>query len=243
MLFEIAAVSALSIDAGYDAVFNPCISGIVHREISEYTDNIFRNVAFSTEPKAFHVYNEPKFSYSPLPVADGMLYDGHFQSEKYFLHRRSDILRMFEPSSEFIEKVKLEHPYISKSCGIHVRRGDYLKYPDIHPVQQMDYYNKAIDFITEHGCNSFVIFSDDIEWCKQNFIGEKFTFLQGNKDWEDLWLMSLCKHIIMSNSSFSWWGSWLGTNEDRRTVSPRNWFGSNGPIDTSDVYAKRWEII
>jgi 5'(3')-deoxyribonucleotidase len=88
----------------------------------------------------------------------------------------------------------------------------------------------------------FLIFSDDIEWCKENFpnISDKFIFIEGNKDYEDLYIMSKCKNNIISNSTFSWWGAWLNQNENKKVVAPLKWFGSSINHNTKDLYCDGW---
>jgi hypothetical protein len=84
--------------------------------------------------------------------------------------------------------------------------------------------------------NRFLIFSDDIEWCKKNFNSDDFYFVEGNKDIEDLFLMTLCKNHIISNSSFSWWGSWLCENDKKIIIAPNRWFSEESSTIYKDVY-------
>ena len=91
-----------------------------------------------------------------------------------------------------------------------------------------------------NNCENFIIFSDDIKWCKNNFIGDKFTFIEGEKDYIDLWLMSLCNHNIIANSSFSWWGAWLNQNPNKKVIAPINWFGPEKKLNPKDIYCKNW---
>jgi hypothetical protein len=89
----------------------------------------------------------------------------------------------------------------------------------------------------------FLIFSDDIQWCKENFpdMPEKFRFIEGNKDYEDLYIMSHCKNNIIANSSFSWWGAWLNSNLEKTIIAPATWFGPTlQNNDTTDLYCEGW---
>jgi hypothetical protein len=89
----------------------------------------------------------------------------------------------------------------------------------------------------------FLIFSDDIYWCKQNFpdLPEKFVFIDENKDYEELFLMSKCKNNIICNSTFSWWGAWLNKNDQKKVVAPAKWFGSAyDHYNTNDLYCENW---
>jgi hypothetical protein len=88
---------------------------------------------------------------------------------------------------------------------------------------------------------TFLVFSDDMEWCKENFIGDQFIFVEGENDVTDLWIMSYCKHNIIANSSFSWWGAWLNDYKHKIVVAPLKWFGpAKGDIKTDDIYAENW---
>jgi hypothetical protein len=79
------------------------------------------------------------------------------------------------------------------------------------------------------GYEKFMVFSDDIDWCKQNFIGDEYIFSEGQKNYQDLIMMSGCQSHIIANSSFSWWGAWLGNNSQKSIIAPSNWFGPKGP--------------
>jgi hypothetical protein len=109
-----------------------------------------------------------------------------------------------------------------------------------HPIQTIEYYQNAIKIIGEE--NHFVIFSDDIKWCEENFnFLKNKTFISGNTDYEDLYLMSMCKHNIIANSTFSWWGGWLNCNIDKKVIIPSKWFGiSNSHLNTNDLYCNKW---
>ena len=101
----------------------------------------------------------------------------------------------------------------------------------------MAYYNKALDSFPKD--IPVLVFSDDIEYCKENLVGDRFTFVNKNKDFCDLMLMSLCKHHIIANSSFSWWGAWLSDSKGLK-IAPSEWFGPNGPKDTLDLLPVEW---
>jgi hypothetical protein len=244
-LFQIAAGYSKSIDLGEKFVINPNNIQVVHKPISNYTNNILKNITFDSKFNTSQVYYEPHFHFSPIP--DFMLptyIHGYFQSEKYFKHNRNEILKLFL-CNETISKLKTKYKdrLNDNTCSIHVRRGDYLNLSDHHPVQDMDYYKDAISIIGKD--KTFFIFSDDINWCKENFnfLGD-VVYCEDNEDFEDLFLMSLCNNNIMANSSFSWWGSWLNQNENKIVVSPRIWFGpSKQGIDKKDIYCENWVVI
>tara|TARA_A100001201_G_scaffold118864_2_gene102412 strand:- start:1055 stop:1900 length:846 start_codon:yes stop_codon:yes gene_type:complete len=172
--------------------------------------------------------------------------NGYFQSHLYFDYCRDEILSFFDLKEELINEINEKYPNANKSNSIHVRRGDYLLLEGYHPVQSMDYYHKAIDFIGRN--EEYYIFSDDIEWCKENFKELNCTFIQYRKhdkekivtldeskreaesrkymkeDILELFLMSFCKNNIIANSSFSWWAAYLNKNKNKKVVAPKNWF-------------------
>ena len=114
----------------------------------------------------------------------------------------------------------------SNSVSLHIRRGDYLD-NDINCSLGLPYYNEAIKFINTNISNpSYFVFSDDIEWAKENIKQEQMEFIGWNKggnSYIDMQLMSSCKHNIIANSSFSWWAAWLNSNPDKKIAAPQQW--------------------
>lgn len=185
-------------------------------------------------------YIEPKFSYSQLPVYNFIItLNGYFQTEKYFIKYRNHIVDLFY-NEEVINSLQKKLLNISKTVSLHIRRGDYLKYPDIHPTQNIDYYKNAMSYFDDN--HTFIIFSDDIRWCKENFKNLPYDIKymdSGLEDYEELWLMSLCNHNIIANSSFSWWGAWLNRN-DNIVIAPKKWFGKKATYDDKDIIPDNW---
>lgn len=178
------------------------------------------------------------FHFEGFVVKDNVLYDGFFQSEKYFPNR-DFILELFQPSDFVKDKLKrYDNLFNNTTCSIHVRRGDYLKY-DLHVAREMDYFNKGIAAIGD--VNKYLIFSDDIEWCKKNFIGDKFIFIENEKDYVELYLQSKCTHNIISSSSFSWWGAYLNNKPNRKIAGPKQWFSKNEPAN--NIIPDSWITI
>lgn len=205
--------------------------------------SLLNPIAFASlySPTTLNI-REKQHSYADLHYETGwrnVMLDGYWQSEKYFAHCREEVLKAFgykwDPRFGW--------------CSIHVRRGDYLKYPDKHPVVTEDYMEIAIDqMVKRTGVRNFMVFSDDIPFCKEwmdaDFYDDcHFEFSEGRTEQEDLELMSGCEHNIISNSTFSWWGAWLSQNPDKVVISPSkdNWFGpGNAHLDTSDLIPDSW---
>lgn len=184
--------------------------------------------------KMFHypIYKERSFEYRKIPAVDGMKLDGYFQSEKYFADHIDYLRGVFFPFHSFETK--------QNKIAIHVRRGDYLHFADIHPPLSMNYYKKAIELFPDR---EFLVFSDDIEWCKQNFTGDRFSFSEGKSAQEDMISMASCEHQIVANSTFSWWAAYLNQNPDKYIVSPsvQDWFaGANKRHNTTDLIPSTW---
>lgn len=162
--------------------------------------------------------------------------DGYWQSEKYFSHCREEVVKAFGYIRSALPRV----------CSIHVRRGDYLKYPDKHPVVNIDYLVQAMEMIVGlREIDQFMVFSDDLLWCIEQFakLPYKFDYSTDHSEQEDMQIMSYCGHNIISNSTFSWWGAWLGKYSDKVVISPSkdNWFGpGNAHLDTSDIIPESW---
>ena len=180
-----------------------------------------------------------------------IVFDGYFQCPKYFENFRESILLDFkfpENNSESFLKVKKEIQN-SHSISLHIRRGDYLKQVNasIHGVLSMDYYSLAISrFKNENNDFVFYIFSDDQEWCKNEFQGSEFRFIDPElklTDIDEMHLMSLCKHNIIANSSFSWWGAWLNQNPHKKVIAPKNWFANKELNASWDIYPQDWTLI
>jgi hypothetical protein len=188
-------------------------------------------------PESINTYLEPAFHYTPIPPRDNICLDGYFQSAKYFNEFSDEIIDLFE----------MNIPRILKGwCGVHVRRGDYLRMQEYHPPVSMIYVMDAMGVIAKKtGCVNFLFFSDEIEWCRSNFSELKYytEFRVGYSDIEDLIAYGSCAHQIGSNSSFSWWGHYLNPNPDKIGVFPKKWFGPLLPHNLKDLFLPTMYVI
>lgn len=149
-----------------------------------------------------------QLAYIYAQMKRGEIPDIYVQGEKYFSDVKDDIKKMY---GEGIATL----PYVA----IHVRRGDYVNNPFYVDLFKDGYYQKAM---AEFPNEQFMVFSDDIAWCKEQEIFKGCEFSEGQNEVSDLNLMASCKSIIMANSSFSWWGAWLGSHE--KVIAPQSWF-------------------
>jgi hypothetical protein len=242
-LFQIATTLATAWDNGDSAVFNlrnHWASTQGYKPV-EYQSTIFRHLIdkdFYLLPE--HIFLEPSRNYQPIPYRPNMLLSGLFYSEKYFIKHRAKILDIFAPPQVIINKLACNYQNIlsQPNCAIHVRRGDYLNQSDKHPVCSIDYYHQALKYLPES--TKFIVISDDIEWSKNVFLDSRFSFSENNHDVLDLYLMSMCQHQIIANSTFSWWGSWLNQNPNKIIIVPKHWYGESfRHVDTSDIYTNQ----
>jgi len=157
--------------------------------------------------------------------------DGYWQNEKYFINIKDEMIRDFIPknNNSIIVENYLKDINTTNSVSIHVRRGDYANHPNIG-ILDISYYQKAVIYMTKYIENPiFYIFSNDIEWCKENFmfIDKKIIIDKTNNEIEDMILMKNCNHNIIANSSFSWWGAWLNKNNNKIVIAPKKWMAEN----------------
>ena len=173
------------------------------------------------------------FDANILEAPEDVYLDGYWQSEKYFNAISKLIRKEFKVKKEASGRNKdlIAEMLDVESVSLHVRRGDYVSNNEIHEIHgtcPLEYYNESMNFIKSWTHNpKFFVFSDDISWVRQNIkIDSACSFLDHNgkdKDYEDLRLMSSCKHNIIANSSFSWWGAWLNNNAQKIVCAPEKW--------------------
>jgi len=201
------------------------------------------------------VFVESTFAFDPqvLKLKAPVYLKGYFQSHNYFSAKEKLIRNIYKfPLNGLDEKnEKIKRKIVSEySVSVHIRRGDYVKdkkTKKFHGNCSMAYYNKAIEFFSSRISDfNLVFFSDDIQWVQQEFkaLPNKKIYVSGNTDedsWKDMFLMSLCNHNIIANSSFSWWGAWLNENSDKKIIAPKNWFlDVEQEKNSGDLLPKDW---
>ena len=207
------------------------------------------NVLFSALRKAGlfkrkSYFKEKRSSYFDARVFKNkfVYLDGYWQNELYFSNIREVLLRELSPinSMNDLGCDYLEPINKCNSVSLHVRRGDYLNLKNIN-VLDVDYYMKASEYIRKNiEKPTFFIFSDDLDWCKKSlgFLDGCIYVDRTQTEIDDLQLMSFCRHNIIANSSFSWWGAWLNQNPRKTVIAPKDWM-LNDP-SSSNVILSDW---
>lgn len=249
-MFQYAALRGLAAKHNYEYCLPPR-QIIATRDINCVNSDITMFECFKIPDAPRIVTNYPKIQETSFNLdqnlwnncPDNISLYGYFQTEKYFKHIENEIRDTFtfvnnieQPTKEWFT----DNFGDSEVISIHIRRGDYLVYPH-HPTQNLDYFAWGLSYMPED--TPVIIFSDGIEWCKEQkiFQDDRFLFSE-NSTGVDLCLQSLCTYHIISNSSFSWWGSWLARS--KKTIAPGMWFaGPDASKDLSDLYCPDWCVI
>ena len=189
------------------------------------------------------------FDADVLSVTGNILLEGYWQSEKYFADIADIIRREFtlKASPDSANEALANLIESMSAVSIHVRRGDYVADLDTHRVHGacgLDYYARAVQQIVQNEPHPhFFVFSDDPQWVKEHLrFPFPTVFVEHNgphRHCEDLWLMSRCRHNIIANSSFSWWGAWLNPNPAKIVIAPSQWFKLE-TLDTKDLIPEGW---
>jgi len=243
-MFTIAATLALAWDHEADAYF-PDLIDRKEWGLADNYEKVFFRLNASMPPRDVRAeYQEPVHSYRPIPFTPDMRVAGFFQSAKYFDHHRERIVKLFQPAPEILDDLYKKHaPIIDhpKTVAIHART--YFKedpYRNFFHLCRRDYFERAMDHFPDQD-TVFVVFSDQIWWCKFAFrrINRQIIYIEDQDYLHDFYLMSLCKHQIISNSSFSWWAAYLNQNPEKVVVAPAHWM-RNPNIDEFDIVPDEW---
>jgi len=267
-MFEYAALRGIAKNKGYDFMIpTPDRKGI---------ENYSLHSCFKLSPDRYEGYQE-HFNYAQEPYfhfceelfetcPDNVSLHGFFQSWRYFANVTKELREDFtfhdsilNPCKEMMEELDGQEPIM-----LHVRRGDpnltdprgfkwsYTQCGSMHPVQPIEYYEKALSKFRKD--QPVIVFSDSVDWVKEQEFFKPDRFMISEPEdkyadgsftpYADLCLMSLCSHAIIANSSMSWWGAWLQTNPDKIVIAPKMWFGPDyKDKDTKDLYCPEWILL
>ncbi|MHC8947335.1 alpha-1,2-fucosyltransferase [Sphingobacterium hungaricum] len=185
------------------------------------------------------------FSYDQSIKTDSMsrYYWGYWQNQNYLNPIEPELRKAFifpkitdNKNADLLSEINRKN-----TVAVHVRRGDYVNHPSLGNICDLAYYQKAISIMKEKIPNAtFVIFSNDQRWCRENLAVDDGIFVDwntGNESFRDMQLMSACSHQIIANSSFSWWAAWLNPNPKKIIVQPKKWINDSA-LDTSGLVFK-----
>ena len=181
--------------------------------------------------RAARVYeSSTKYNEAHLSPQDPATMVGYWQTEKYFSSIRDKVLEAFN-----FQGVPVRHVH---TIALHIRRQDYVGLQHFHGMPDLDYYREAVAFIRREASYQcpVVVISDDRDWCRENLPSD-FILFEGLTKYEDMAMMASCDYAVIANSSFSWWGAWLGPQ--RLVVAPSRWF-TEPSMDYSDIVPERW---
>jgi hypothetical protein len=206
----------------------------------------------------YRIIREATMAYDPrVPAAAGNLYlEGFWQSERYFSAGADAIRRDFSfktPPGPENQRV-LAQMEAGTAVSVHIRRGDYVhneRTNSYHGICSLDYYDEAVATLAKRVPDPrLFVFSDDIAWVKEAWkVPYPVVYVahnQGRSSWEDLRLMSRCRHHVIANSSFSWWGAWLNPDPAKLVVAPKHWLNPESywykeyNISDKDVVPSSW---
>lgn len=246
-MLQIAAAIGYAKKYGYEWAVDPSSGhgepySSIHTSFPNLPKSTPSGLRFHEHPNRFcDIHNkhldECHFNYHDIQnLGPDVILSGFFQSWKYFEHCKEEVKQVFK-----LEHISGYEDYVS----IHVRRGDYVQHSDSFPPVTIDYINSALDLLPIS--EKLLVFSDDIEWCKNNLGHLKICeFSEGRNEIQDLSLMASCGHHIIANSTFSWWSAYLGHNPNRIVISPScengSWFGPTAGVKHAvvDLLPPEW---
>ena len=234
-LFVVAAASALAWDNNAEAYFPTLISPTeIYKHVFFRCKLVVPNIPID------YIWQEPRYGYDSIPFCSNMQIRGYFQSEKYFVHHREKILQLLAPSFKDMTYFRKKYDWLIQhpnTVGVQLRYY-YLEIPGATDYMQygMDYLEKAMSLFPEDSL--FVVTTNNVEHTRKSMPkwAKNVVFLE-EPHYMCLHLQSLCKHNIISNSTFGWWGAWLNKNPNKIVVCPSAWM--NG-LDVSDTIPQEW---
>ena len=224
-----------------------------HREIfddgigNKYTILLFdvfnlKNASYKGMLNTVHYVQESHFHFDEemfdLSKKENYSLYGFFQTEKYFKHIEDSIRIDFSFKDEIKNYCEPLRKQFKDPIALHIRRGDFLINHKFHPPLELNYYEEALKEFDSN--RDVIIFSDDTDWCKEQkiFEDDRFAVAEGGNQFYDMCLMTMCDDFIIANSTFSWWGAWLGNRG--KVIAPKTWFGEGLKHDTKDLYCENW---
>lgn len=200
---------------------------------------------------SYYGAEQKKHNYDPAVFQQrgNVVFDQCWTSWKYFEGAEQEIRSAFQfpPITDVRNLAAAEVARGATSVALHVRRGDYLASSALGDLAPLHYYERALGHLRERWSDLvFCVFSDDIEWCRANLRLDRAHYIDWNKgqdSFRDMQLMSYCRHHIIPNSSFSWWGAWLSESSGKEVVAPQRWANPTSGIELNDMNPPGWTVL
>jgi hypothetical protein len=249
-MFIVATTYALAWDNNAEAYFPELKTKYQYnwQNIPLNLSHIFFRCNLSSPPrKIAHDWHQPDFRHHPIPFHADMKIHGYVQSEKYFVHHRKRILELFAPHPDDLAYIQkkyqwlLDHPY---TVGIQVRENYEEPRGELFIQYGKDYLRNAMRYFPKEAL--FVMFSNGWDFARENTpeeFADRVVCIENEPHYIDLFLLSFCKHNILTNSTFGWWGAWLNQNPEKIVVVPAEWMNPASGLPTEDVIPKDWVRI
>lgn len=246
-MFEVATTCALAWDNHAEPYFPDYIPLLPHSK--DFHHVLFRCNLHPPSREIVSQWSTPVYGYVPIPFQNKMKLSGYSQHEKYFAHHRDRLISFFAPKPDDLEYIRKKYAHIVNhphSVCLHVRYY-FAEKPDDPAFRQYDqeYYEKAMNLFTNDAL--FVVISDNMHFAKKIIPtkGKNVIFVENEEHYIDFFLQTLCKHNIISNSTFSWWGAWLNQNPQKIIIRPKKWMDGypdiGGPSTWIQIDAKSYQ--
>lgn len=250
-LFQIATAYAYALDNNLKLTV-PDLARKNTENVPKHAKEVFLSKIDSYEvpvPAQLN-WKEPSFNYKKIPASNGAELHGFFQSDKYFKHRRNEVLALFAPEQELTDKILAKYPLLnSAEMTVAVQIRDYRKEEPQgrnHPTIGRDYYEQAMAYFPDDAI--FIVSTNNVKYAKECTQGLKpnIIYLDDPANYiEEFYVLSLCKSFIISNSSFGWWAAWLSTGPGKVVIAPSPWFALpyNNKEMSKDLLPEQWYIV
>lgn len=240
-LFQVAAAKSLALDLNDDFAINHdiCYTPNQGQKSGKYKTTFFKNIK-ETKFIPNLLYKESEYIYNEIPKVKNITIQGYFQSEKYFQKHKQEIIKDYTLDQSWFNEInewKKNSKINRKTVGVHIRRGDYLKFSHYHKTNGLEYYLEAFKYFKNV---DFIIVSDDIEWAKQNIINDNVYYSDLSDEIKDFCLLTSCDNNINGNSTFSWWASYLNKNPNKKVYVPSEWYTKEANCDIKDLIPEGW---
>jgi len=246
-MFQVAAVLSHAWDNGAVPIFPELVNDTKEHWWKFSTNYRYVFWRLNTQAPRRKIAFRHKYEglpYQEIPFEPDMEVSGYFQSEKFFAHHKDEILKLFQPHEILLNYIEKHFPWLEKENTVSVHLRFYTPSDGLHllPNLPATWYEKAmLSFPDDH---LFVVFSNNIPRAKQTLahIPRRMVFMEGQPHFIDLFAMSMCKHNIIANSSFSWWGAYMNQNPSKIVIGPKRWFTKQSGLDSSDILPSDWIV-